>query len=112
MLRTGQGGHRQSLCDGGWRRRRTGRGWTPQGARIGWISDRDVFLEPTVSYQVAQQVAGGECLVVSEQTLRHRLRARGLLASIDIGRQMLLVRRMVEGCQRQLLHLRSSDLAL
>ena len=111
MLRTGQGGHRQSLCDGA-----GGAGGLVGGglrkARIGWISDRDVFLEPTVSYQVAQQVAGGECLVVSEQTLRHRLRARGLLASIDIGRQMLLVRRMVEGCQRQLLHLRSSDLAL
>ena len=78
---------------------------------MGWISDGDVYLEPTVSYHVAQQMAGGERLAVSEQTLRHRLRTRGLLASIDTSRQMLLVRRMVEGCQRQLLHLRSSDLA-
>jgi hypothetical protein len=38
---------------------------------------------------------------VSEQTLRHRLREHGLLASIHVGRQMLLVRRTL---QRLLVH--------
>jgi hypothetical protein len=37
-----------------------------------------------------------ERLPVSALTLRHRLREHGLLASIDAGRQMLLVRRTLD----------------
>ena len=47
---------------------------------------------------------------MSEQTLRHRLRERGLLVSTDVGRQMLTVRRTLEGCPRQVVHLKVSDL--
>jgi len=47
---------------------------------------------------------------ISEQTLRHRLHQRRLLATVDAGRQMLLVRRTLEGRPRQILHLRASDL--
>jgi hypothetical protein len=60
---------------------------------------------------VVQQAAGVERLLVSEQTLRHRLREHGLLASVDVGRQMLLVRRTLEGRPRQVLHLKASELA-
>jgi hypothetical protein len=70
----------------------------------------DLYLEPAVSYQVAQQVAGAERLPVGEQTLRHRLRQRGLLASVDVARQVLLVRRTLEGSPRPVLHLKSSIL--
>ena len=80
------------------------------GARIGWLAGPDLYLEPTVSYEVAQNVAGNDRLPVSEQTLRHRLRERHLLASVDEGRQMLLVRRILEGCPRQVLHLKASHL--
>jgi hypothetical protein len=62
------------------------------------------------SYEVAQQMAGAERLPVSAQTLRHRLHERGLLASVDAGRQMLLVRRTLEGIPRQILHLKARDL--
>ena len=93
----------------GWRRRPTGRGWTPQGARIVWVAGSDLFLESAASYQVAQKMAGAERIPVSEQTLRHRLRERGLLASIDTGRQMVLVRRTLAGHPRQVLHLKVSD---
>jgi hypothetical protein len=48
-------------------------------------------------------------LVVSEQTLRHRLRAHGLLASVDEARQTLLVRRTLAGCPRHVLHLKAND---
>ena len=47
---------------------------------------------------------------ISAQTLRHRLREQGLLASVEVGRQTLLVRRMVEDVPRKVLHLRASDL--
>jgi hypothetical protein len=94
----------------GWRRKPSGRGWVAQGVRIGWVSSSDLFLDPEASYRVIQQMAGGERLAVSEQTLRHRLRERGLLASVEVGRQMLTVRRTLQGLPRQVLHLRDGDL--
>ena len=93
----------------GWQCERNGRRWAPQGPRIGWLVGSDLFLEPAVSYQVAQQLAGASGLAVSEQTLRSRLQERGLLVSTDVGRQMLTVRRTLEGSPRQVLHL-ASDL--
>jgi hypothetical protein len=94
----------------GWSRKSASRVWVPQGARIGWLDGTNLYLEPSCSYTVGQQMAGNERLPVSEQTLRHRLRKHNLLASVDMGRQMLLIRRMLEGCPRQVLHLRASDL--
>jgi hypothetical protein len=94
----------------GWRCKRSGRAWVPRGERIGWLDGLDLYLEFSISYHLAQQMAGEERLPVSEQTLRHRLHERHLLASVDVGRQMLLVRRTIEGRPRQLLHLRASEL--
>jgi len=94
----------------GWWRQPSGRRWVPRGTRIGWVVGNDLFLEPAASYQVAQHVGGTERLPVGEQTLRHRLRERGLLASIDVGRQMLTVRRTLEGGPRQVLHLKADVL--
>ena len=68
----------------GWHRKSSGRAWAPQGARIGWLDGPNLYLEPTISYEVVQQMAGTERLPVSEQTLRHRLRERNLLASVDV----------------------------
>ena len=96
----------------GWQCQRSGRKWAPQGIRIGWVIGDDLFLEPKTSYQVAQQLAGSERVGVSEQALRHRLRQQGLLASTDLGRQMLTVRRTLENCPRQVLHLRTVDFGL
>jgi hypothetical protein len=95
----------------GWKRKPAGPGWTAQGTRIGWVAGSDLFLEPAVSYRVAQEMAGAERIPVSEQTLRQRLRQFGLLASVDAGRGMVQVRRTLEGRPRQVLHLRASDLA-
>jgi hypothetical protein len=55
-------------------------------------------------------MAGPERLPVGVQTLRQRLREHGLLVSTDVGRQMLLVRRILEGCPRKVLHLKGSHL--
>jgi len=104
-----RGGAPDEAAVWGWRRKPTGRGWVPRGTRIGWVAGADLFLEPAASYQVAQELTGADCLV-GEQTLRHRLRERGLLASIDAGRQMVQVRRTLEGTPRQVLHLKASAL--
>ena len=94
----------------GWQRRPLDKQYTPCGTRIGWVTGDDLFLDPMVSYQVAQVLASTEPLPVSQQTLHHRLRESGLLASVDPSRQMVQVRRMLEGCSRQVLHLRVKDL--
>jgi hypothetical protein len=60
-----------------------------------------------LSYQVVQQMAGAERLPLSE----HRLKEQGLLASVAAGRQMVQVRRTLEGRPRQVLHLKAGDLA-
>jgi hypothetical protein len=99
-------GHAPDLWEPlGWRKLK-GQVLVPQGARIGWVRGSDLFLEPTACYEVAQQTAGAERLPISGQTLRHRLREHALLASVDVGRQMLLIRRTLEGRARQVLHLK------
>jgi hypothetical protein len=96
------------LC--GWYRKSAGDGWIPLGVRIGWVTGSDLFLDSNTSYLVAKAMAGTERFVLSEQSIRHSLRERGLLASLDAGRQMVLVRRTLEGTPRQVLHISSSDL--
>ena len=86
----------------GWQRKPKPNGrWTTRGTRIGWVSRGDLFLDPAASYQVAQELPGSERLV-GEQTLRHRLRESGLLASVDTGRQMVQshLRVNVRACRR------------
>ena len=48
---------------------------------------------------------------MSQQTLYRRMRESGMLASIDHGRQMVRVRRTLEGCTRQVLHLKAEYVA-
>ena len=90
--------------------------WQPQGRRIGWVEDEQLYLEPEASYAEAQALAvqQGEGVGVSAQTLRKRLHERHLLASTgkDTGRETLLVRRTIEGQRREVLHLRTDSLTL
>lgn len=69
-----------------------------------------MYLDPAASYQVAQYMAGPERLSVSVHTLSRRLREQGWLASVDTARRMLLVRRILEGGSRKVLHLKAGDL--
>jgi hypothetical protein len=92
----------------GWRKK--GGAWFAEGTRIGWLSGSDVFLEPSASYHVAQQMAGSEPIPISPQTLRHRMAEQGLLVSTDAARKVLMVRRILESCPRTVLHVRRTDL--
>jgi hypothetical protein len=86
--------------------------WRPAGLQIGWLSGDSLFVEPRISYRVAKAELGEVAIAVSEQVLRQRLRARGLLQSVDAGRHMLSVRRTLGGRLRQALHLNASAMAL
>jgi hypothetical protein len=109
----------------GWRRVEVGTGeharteWRPQGRRVGWVDwgmagmtgagdAEQVYLEPDASFAEVQQLAHvqGEPLTISPRTLRRRLKERGLLASTDPGREVLTVRRVLEGRRRDVLHVR------
>jgi hypothetical protein len=94
----------------GWRRRKTG--WVPNGTRIGWITGTDLYLDSAIGYRTVREMATpDDRLPLSEQTLRHRLRERGILASVDPGREMLQIRRTLEGQARHVLHLKATRLA-
>ena len=93
-----------------WGWRCTDSGWYPAGIRIGWIDLDDVYLEPDLSYEVAQKQAGNERIPLTERTLHSRLNERGLLASIDTARETLKVRRTLEGRGREVLHLKAGIL--
>jgi hypothetical protein len=67
--------------------------WLPLGHCVGWVDGENIYLEPSVAYRVAQAAAReiGEALSVSEQTLKKRLREKGLLVATDEKRQTLTV---------------------
>jgi hypothetical protein len=98
----------------GWRTIGTGDNerFAEAGSRIGWLEGANLYLEPTVSYVVAQDIGRGtgEPLVVSETTLRKRLHEAKLLASVDRARQTYKVRKRVQGRVMEVLHLRASVL--
>jgi hypothetical protein len=82
----------------GWRRDNAGT-WSSRGDCVGWTDGDDIYLEPTASYG-AVQIAGrdaNEMLAVTAQTLKKRLREKGLLASVDEKRETLTVRRSIGG---------------
>jgi hypothetical protein len=95
----------------GWRLSPNDRMWVAQGTCIGWVTDSDAYLDPSASDRVFRDAAGGKRLGVSSQALRHRLHRQGLLASVDVTRHTILVRRTLDGRQRLVLHLKSSELA-
>ncbi len=97
----------------GWRSAVVGAGefarqeWRPQGARIGWVEGGDLYLDRDAALAEVQRLGQtmGEGLAITGQVLAKRLHERGLLSSIDQGRETLTVRRKLEGKQRRVLHL-------
>lgn len=94
----------------GWRT--AGGNATPGGDCIGWVDGEHVYLEPAAAFRQVQ-LAGrdtGEYLPVTEQTLKRRLREKGLLVSVDERRQTVTVRRMIAGAAKDVLDFRRTTL--
>jgi len=74
----------------------------------------DLYLEPEVSYRIAQKLArdADDGLLPSNKTLHKRLHEHGLLASTELARGKLTVRRTLEEARRVVLHLRVESLGL
>ena len=107
-----EGGYPETPEAWGWRQATVGTGdfereeWRPQGQRVGWLEDEDLYLEPDAVFAAIQKQGrdSGESLVVTGRTLRKRLHERGLLLSTDKARQVLTVRKTLEGRRREVLH--------
>ncbi len=96
----------------GWREATVGTGdfereeWRPQGERIGWLEDEDLYLEPDAALAAVHKQGrdSGDPLAVTGRTLRKRLHERGLLLSTDEARGVLTVRKTLGGRRREVLH--------
>ena len=95
----------------GWRRDRSGNS-TALGDCLGWVDDDHIYLEPAAAFRAAQMAArdSGEPFAISEQTLKKRLREKGMLASVDENRQTLTTRRRIGGTYKNVLHFRRSTI--
>ncbi|MBP7865968.1 MAG: toprim domain-containing protein [Acidobacteria bacterium] len=91
----------------GWRMEMSG--VRPLGERIGWVEGQNIYLEPSVAYDVIQKLAGDDRLPLSKETLWRRIRERGFLSSTTPNRG-LKIRRILEGRQRDVLHLSAEKL--
>jgi hypothetical protein len=81
---------------------------------VGWLVDGEhLYLDSDAAYAAAQKLAQdvGDRLAVTPQTLRRRLKEGSLLASVDSARQVLTVRRVLEGQRRDVLHLSTTALS-
>jgi hypothetical protein len=79
----------------------------PLGPLIGWLDENDLYVDPDNAYAVVQKLAQqkGETFSISLPTLKQRLREKGKLATTDRNREVLTVRRMLQGSRRNVLHL-------
>jgi hypothetical protein len=109
-----KGGLPADAAKWGWHMVETGESprWIPGGKCIGWLEGASLYLEPTASYAVAQEIGRrtGEPLVVSEMTLRKRLSEKGLLTRVDAARDTRTVRKSVQGRETPVLHLAADAL--
>jgi Domain of unknown function (DUF3854)/Domain of unknown function (DUF927) len=86
--------------------------YKPQGVRVGWLIDEDLYVEPDASFAAVQRFAReqGDTFAISAYTLRRRMKEKGLLATTDAARGKLTVRQTLQGTRRDVLHIASDAL--
>jgi len=91
----------------GWRKADFVVGWLPQGVRVGWISEGQLYVESEVFYTLVQKLAsaGGTPLGLSSATLHRRLHEGRYLLSREANRGTLTIRKTLQGRRRNVLHL-------
>ena len=92
----------------GWRQATSTPWWSPQGDRLGWVVDDDLYLDPDAALRIADRAAGPhrEGVGLGRRALSKRLHERGLLRSTEReSGKTLVVRRRLEGRRHRVLHL-------
>jgi len=99
---------------GAWGWQNDGQEERPRGARVGWLDEEQLYLEPEASFAAVQRLgqASGDALGVSPETLRKRLHEAGHLVRTDLAtkRQTITVRVRLDGKRREVLHLSAETL--
>jgi uncharacterized protein DUF3854/uncharacterized protein DUF927 len=107
-------GNRPDVVEGAWGwRRNDGGAYEAKGERVGWLDGDNVYLEPEAAYAAVQRLGQeiGDRIALTPQTLRKRLKERGLLKSTAERRGTLTLRRTLEGQRRDVLHLAAEALS-
>lgn len=94
----------------GWRENRFG-DLTPQGDRIGWLHQDEVWLHPDAVFAVVQRIASSQhsSIPVSKETLWKRLAHQGLI-QVSEGEQKNLVKRSVAGQRPRVLIVKNKEM--
>lgn len=85
----------------------------PQGERIGWLEEGQLYLEPNAALAVVQKLArdGGEALPVGGTVLHRRLHEKDLLVRTELEqRGTFTVRKQMAGERRTVLHMLTESL--
>ncbi len=109
-----RGNEPENPCAWGWRSTTIGIGeqeWRPQGERIGWVNDDDLYLVPDAAYNVAKRMGGDDGISIGLKTLHKRLKEQGHLKTVDATHGTLTVRRTAEDARHDVLHLHASLLS-
>ena len=102
----------------GWQRRTHTSGaveheeWQPKGLCVGWIESQDLYLDPESAFAAVQRLAQaqGASLPITAQTLWKRLSEKGILASRDDARRRNIVRKVIAGNRRKVIHILADTL--
>ena len=87
--------------------------WHPQGDRICWVDGKNVYLQPSTAFAMAQRLASnGEGLLMTEQSLWKRLKQNGWLASVPTSRETLTIRKRFNGADLKALHVIPATIGL
>lgn len=96
----------------GWKQTNIGR--MPQGKQIGWVDEENIYLDFPSAFAAVQVFSneGGESFLISEIMLKKHLYEKGVLASTELrgGKRRYLVRRLINGVRRDVLHLQADTL--
>jgi hypothetical protein len=78
-----------------------------RGAKIGWVKDDEIFLDPQAAYLIAAKVSQeqGESLPGSLDMVKRELKEHRFLARTDEARRTITVRRTFESEQHDVLYL-------
>lgn len=78
--------------------------WVAQGDRVGFVSGDDLYLDADALLALVGRLGGDEGAPVSRRTLCRRLREAGWLRGLEPARESALVRVVLGGVRRSVLH--------
>jgi hypothetical protein len=83
------------------------RGGFPRGSCIGWVDENNLYLDSPNTFSAISKITGVVPLPVTPTTLHKRLAEGGHLLSQENARKSYTVRKTLNSCRRNVLHLKA-----